>query len=259
MTTGITGMFIEKVVPHDIADWPAVKIHFPFNETSGTALTDEAGGVVYDANGAGTVSFGNPAYSVLAKGGEPLMDAVWPTFPAGKFIYQIMCFRSAAIEASAGGSNTIGYGGELDDQPQIYGAAAGGAHLHVRDNAGNMVTVAPDPSKVTTVGEDFLMVLIIRPAGQLIENRLYDSTGALVWAQTITNPVSGGIGEITPGAGGGSASLEGSSGWGQGPQYQRITYQFDAEPSDLAQALAWHARMARNGVKTPYHGWKFKT
>lgn len=238
-----------EALTYKIADYPAVKLHFPFNEVSGTSATDEATGLVLTPGGG--IEYGNPAYSMTLTGltgGAGQVTGDWPVLDlANKYYYLVQSCRSLELTGFPSGSVSLAGNGTA----QFTGGYRQGAHITIVDDEENAVALQPQEAKQLTAGTDYLLVLICRPIGGNAEIRCYTTDGALLYSDTAANAVLASTATIT------LTSLSGV--YGQSNLYQKTLYEFTAEPADLAVALAWHASMAPRGYKSPYPGWRNKT
>lgn len=254
---------VEKIVPHTIADWPAVKVHFPCTETSGLRVTDEVTGLYIDVSDpalVGSASFSPPGAVTLKRSAAGTVNAsqAWQALDGSKYIVMMLACRPKLIGDAVnglqpGGSNS--YGSVLTMGTRL------GLHYSAWDGTNEVSSGSLDASKKTTADTDCLLVMVYKPVGQNIECSMYAADGSLVWASSTVNASVSGT--LQPPATAGllfDADYPNDSGyWHQSAVYQHIIYQFDALPSDLAMAIQWHRLKPRSRDKSPYPGWKFKT
>lgn len=251
---------------YSVRDYPAVQMHFPCHETSGTDMTDEVHGIICRPSlvpGA-TITFGNPAYSVWPEcdlvTDTPVIGANLPQILAGNFFCSIMVGRSMTSGGFPVGGNGRNSVGVFDSAPYAGPGIAQsfytGMHFDIKDDVGLTLSVAGDATRRLVQGTDYVLVTTIRPTGQNCTSIAYDLNGNVALSGQTGNPalsqsvLNSGLGTITP------INYWRPSGTAI---YQWITYQFATEPADLLLAIKYHGGAATQGIKTPYPGWEGRT
>ena len=252
----MSGMELEMFAPtqYDIADWPACVMHFKHDETSGTAISDEVRGIIYDVADTGTVTHGAPPHTVtIYRTGPNDLAGIgsFPTFSAGSYVYLFLTFRSLLSNGLPSGSNSMG-------DSLLFGTRQG-AHVGITADDETTISGGIDAAKTITAGVDYLMLLAYRPTTSPddVEGLLYKCDGSLEWIEAVANTTITPEKTIT-----GSPTIGGIVGagyWHQGNVYQWIAYEFATEQTDLAQAIGWHLSRPLRGDKSPFPGWKGRT
>lgn len=252
------------------ADYPALELFFPFDETSGLAFTDAAGGRVWSP----TLTSTEAASSVHSVSGAVSLVAPAPWgstyelsgYMSGPSLTAPGTSKVAIVLAVLGASPTAG---SVDDYWYIrFGNEADSTE--VGDTVFNHNSKS-DLANTFKIREDLLgnltapAITPTQSADASVVALVYQHLGGTsVRGTTIVDSTSTGATDATGTA---STILDGyfqmqvsSSTTGLTQSVYTLQYWlFDALPSDITSALLWTRDSALSGNKTPYPGWRKRT
>ena len=278
------GSFIREAENYDLGNYPSVWGHWRYDETSGLTLTDQVKGcsitMPQDEYG-GTINFGVadgiPAYSVgwRYRNINPLerVQGVgeFDVIPKEKYAISMLCFRSINDPADAAAGNTP-YCNGSSSWGLTFNGTVRNVHYGFKDvNDRSLITLGVlDPPPVITVGQDYVLCTIYRPAGENCELVAYNPDGSIAYQDTslFHDPDSAiALDDIRPGnLGPTSDSYAGVlpdeelyPGTGT-PWYQKTMYVLSNNPTvnELKLMAMWHLATATIGIKGPYPAFKYR-
>lgn len=233
--------------PVSLTDYPSLKHYFPFNETSGSTLTDIAGGLIID-DASHTPVVVNTDYTLNTVVTKSVIVSGTVLSPGTKKVIVLMAGKPGST------AGTCRFGTTSDGTFQGFSATAASASATPKVADGSNITtgIVTGTAGLAGTGTQLQARCLLLDFGTDgtagtfgITQADYDGT---TWVQraAVSLATMTGITSITQ-----VCSIAGTS----LPYFIQVYY-FNSIPADYKAATLWAFEQAKLGKKSPYPGWK---